>query len=64
MNFRGDHALELYGSRLGLTRTCGDIQVFHSIFAEFTDFEDFNWLAIQEAAICSLRMYGTHFIGY
>ena len=44
-------------------RTCGDIQVFHSIFVEFTDFEDFNWPALQAGEVCSQSLYGMNFRG-
>src|SRR5205814_9699521 len=43
------------------TRIHGDIQVFHFHFADFADFEDFNWPALQEGAIGSRRLYGMHY---
>ena len=42
------------------TRIHGDIQVFHFHFA---DFEDFNWPALQEGAVCSWRLYGMTYVG-
>ena len=35
-----------------------DIQVFHFHFADFADFEDFHWPALQEGAVCSWSLYG------
>src|SRR5207248_2376823 len=38
-----------------------DIQVFHFHFADFADFEDFNWPALQQGAVCSLSLYGMNY---
>ena len=43
------------------TRIHGDIQVLHFHFADFADFEDLNWPAVQEGAVCSWSLYGMHF---
>src|SRR5213083_2806892 len=43
------------------TRIHGDIQVFHFHFADFADFEDFNWPALQQGAVCSLSLYGMNY---
>ena len=39
----------------------GDIQVFHFHFADFADFKDFNWPALQEGAIGPRRLYEMHY---
>jgi len=36
---------------------------FQFIFTFVTDFECFNWPAIQEGVVCSWYMYGTYFRG-
>ena len=43
------------------TRIHGVIQVFHFHFADFVDFEDFNWPALQEGAVCSWSLYGMNY---
>ena len=43
------------------TRTHGDIQVFPCNFADFADFEDFNWPALQEGEVCSWSLYGMNY---
>src|SRR5216117_1172513 len=43
------------------TRIHGDIQVLHFHFADFADFEDFNWPALQEGAVCSWSLYGMNY---
>ena len=40
------------------TRTHGDNQVFHFHFTDFADFEDFNWPALEEGAVCSRSLFG------
>src|SRR5204862_177628 len=40
------------------SRTHGVIKVLLLIFAFFADFEDFNWPALQEGAVCSWSLYG------
>ena len=42
-------------------RIDGDIQVFYFHFADFADFEHFNWPALQEGAVCSWHLYGMHY---
>ena len=43
------------------SRTHQDIEVFHCNFSDFADFEDFNWPALQEGAVCSWTLYEMDF---
>ena len=42
-------------------RTHGAIEVFHFNFADFADFEHFNWSALHEGAVCSWSLYGMNY---
>ena len=42
-------------------RTHGDIEVFLFHFADFADFEDFNWSVLHEGAVCSWSLYGMNY---
>src|SRR5437763_1102156 len=62
MNYRSDQALECHRNRFRFSQERnGDIQVFHFHFADFADFEDFNWPALQEGAVCSWSLYGMNY---
>ena len=37
------------------------MEIFRFYFADFADFEDFNWLALQEGAVCSWSLYGMNY---
>src|SRR5436190_1671320 len=37
------------------------IEIFRFYFADFADFEDFNWPALQEGAVCSWSLYGMNY---
>ena len=47
-------------NRLIWSRTQDAVEVFHSTFAFFADFKNFNQPAIQEGAVCSRCLYGTN----
>src|SRR5437763_1208028 len=59
MKYRALRLLEFGPNRFRFAQEF--MEIFRFYFADFADFEDFNWPALQEGAVCSWSLYGMHY---